>query len=68
MRKQNMVILLLEKSIVIRYNEGIGIKHLMANSRVPEFYAMKDIGMRKFWDGGILSNTPIKELFDASIT
>jgi predicted acylesterase/phospholipase RssA len=56
---------LLEKSIVIKYNEGIGIKHLMASSCGPEFYAYEDIDGRKFWDGGILSNTPVKELFDA---
>jgi predicted acylesterase/phospholipase RssA len=53
------------KPIVIKYNEGIGIKHLMASSCVPEFYVHEDLNGRKFWDGGLLSNTPIKELFDA---
>jgi predicted acylesterase/phospholipase RssA len=56
---------LLGKPIVIKYNEGIGIKHLMASSCVPEFYVYEDLNGRKFWDGGLLSNTPIKELFDA---
>ena len=51
--------------IVIKYNEGIGINHIMASSCVPEFYAYEDIEGRKFCDGGLLSNTPIKELFDA---
>ena len=44
---------------------GISIKHLRASSCIPEFYAYEDIEGRKYWDGGILSNTPIKELFDA---
>jgi predicted acylesterase/phospholipase RssA len=53
------------KPIVIKYNEGIGIKHLIASSCAPEFYIYEDLNGRKFWDGGLLSNTPIKELFDA---
>ena len=55
----------LGKSIIIRYDEGIGIKHLIASSSLPEVYAYEDIDGRKFWDGGLLSNTPIKELVDA---
>ena len=56
---------LLGKSIIIRYNEGIGIKHLIASSTMPEVYAFEDIEGHKFWDGGLLSNTPIKELLEA---
>ncbi|HEY7571778.1 MAG TPA: patatin-like phospholipase family protein [Nitrososphaeraceae archaeon] len=56
---------ILRKPIIIKYNEGIGIKHIMASSCVPEFYVYEDLNGRKFWDGGLLSNTPIKELFDA---
>ena len=55
----------LGKSITIRYNEGIGIKHLIASSTLPEVYAYEDIDGRKFWDGGLLSNTPVKELLEA---
>jgi NTE family protein len=55
----------LGKSIVIRYDEGIGIKHLIASSSLPEVYTYEDIDGRKFWDGGLLSNTPINELVDA---
>ena len=54
-----------EKSIIIKYNEGINIKHIIASSTLPEVYAYEDIDGRKFWDGGLLSNTPIKELLDA---
>jgi len=56
---------LLGKSIIIKYNEGIGIKHLMASSTLPEVYAYEEIEGRKFWDGGLLSNTPIRELLEA---
>jgi NTE family protein len=55
----------LGKSIVIKYNEGIGIKHLIASSTLPEVYAYEDIEGHKFWDGGLLSNTPVKELLEA---
>lgn len=52
----------LGKSITIQYNEGISIKHLMASSSIPEVYAYEKIDDRRFWDGGLLSNTPIREL------
>jgi NTE family protein len=55
---------LLGKSLIIKYNEGIGIKHLMASSTLPEVYAYEEIEGRKFWDGGLLSNTPIRELLE----
>jgi predicted acylesterase/phospholipase RssA len=55
----------LGKSIIIQYNEGIGIKHLIASSTLPEVYAYEEIDGHKFWDGGLLSNTPIKELVQA---
>ncbi len=32
---------------------------------MPEVYAYEDIDGRKFWDGGLMSNTPIKELIEA---
>ncbi len=32
---------------------------------MPEVYAYEDIDGRKFWDGGLMSNTPIKELIGA---
>jgi predicted acylesterase/phospholipase RssA len=55
----------LEKSITIKYDEGLDIKHLMASSTLPEFYGYEEIDGRKFWDGGLLSNTPIRELLEA---
>jgi len=55
----------LGKSITIQYNEGIDIKHLIASSSIPEVYAYEEINGHKFWDGGLISNTPIKELVEA---
>lgn len=55
----------LGKSIIIQYDEGIGIKHLMASSSIPEVYDYEEIDGHKFWDGGLLSNTPVKELVEA---
>jgi NTE family protein len=56
---------LLGKSIIVKYDEGLNIKHLMASSTLPEFYVYEEIDGRKFWDGGLLSNTPIRELLEA---
>jgi NTE family protein len=53
------------KSIIIKYDEGINIKHIIASSTLPEVYAYEDIDGHKFWDGGLLSNTPVRELLDA---
>ena len=51
-----------ENQIVIEYNEGINIQHVMASASLPDFYEYEKIDGREFWDGGILSNTPIREL------
>jgi NTE family protein len=45
--------------------EGIKVHHVMASASLPEFYEYEEIDRRKFWDGGILSNTPIRELIQA---
>jgi predicted acylesterase/phospholipase RssA len=44
---------------------GINIQHVMASASKPEFYDYEEISGRKFWDGGMLSNTPIRELIQA---
>lgn len=54
-----------QERIVIEYNEGINIQHVMASASLPEFYDYEKINGREFWDGGILSNTPIRELIQA---
>jgi NTE family protein len=54
-----------QERIVIEYNEGINMQHVMASASLPEFYDYEKINGREFWDGGILSNTPIRELIQA---
>jgi predicted acylesterase/phospholipase RssA len=44
---------------------GINIQHVMASASKPEFYDYEEISGHKFWDGGMLSNTPIRELIQA---
>lgn len=45
--------------------DGITIDHVMASGTIPLFYKFREIGRRKFCDGGILSNTPLRELLQA---
>jgi NTE family protein len=48
--------------------DGISIDHVMASGTIPIFYKFREIptkGGRKFCDGGILSNTPFRELLQA---
>jgi NTE family protein len=53
------------KPIVIEYEDGITIDQVMAGGALPELYDPKEIGGRKFWDGGVLVNTPLNELLSA---
>jgi NTE family protein len=50
---------------VIKYDEGINIDHIMASGTLPVFYDYKDLDGHKFWDGGLLSNTPFREFLQA---
>jgi predicted acylesterase/phospholipase RssA len=54
-----------QQPTVIEYDDGIKIQHVMASASLPEFYEYEEISGHKFWDGGILSNTPIRELIQA---
>jgi NTE family protein len=54
-----------QQPLVTQYNDGIKVQHVMASASLPEFYEYEETGGRKFWDGGILSNTPIRELIQA---
>jgi NTE family protein len=62
---------------VINYR-GITLDHIMASGTLPEFYdyakvptdiqtenVNSEIHTRCFWDGGLLSNTPFRELIQA---
>jgi NTE family protein len=54
-----------QQPIVIEYDDGIKLQHVMASASLPEFYEYEEISGHKFWDGGLLSNTPIRELIQA---
>lgn len=48
--------------------DGITIHHIMASGTLPIFYKFREIpkeGGSKFCDGGVLSNTPFRELLQA---
>jgi NTE family protein len=44
------------------YHEGITLKHVIASAAVPKNFAYEEINGYKYWDGGILSNTPVREV------
>ena len=47
--------------------DGITIDHIMASGTLPVFYEFRKLGesQRQFCDGGLLSNTPFRELLHA---
>lgn len=51
--------------MAIRYNKGINLEHVMASASFPIYFRYQEIEGRQFWDGGILSNTPLRELLHA---
>jgi NTE family protein len=44
--------------------EIIGPEHIMASGALPPALPMVKIGTDHFWDGGIVSNTPLQHLLD----
>jgi NTE family protein len=46
---------------IIRY-EGLMPEHVMASASFPLYFEYQKIAGRQFWDGGLLSNTPLREL------
>ena len=47
---------------IIKYPDGVSIDHVMASATIPIIYDYQEISGRKFWDGAVLSNTPLREL------
>ena len=45
-------------------NEVIGPEHVMASGALPPTLPMIKIGTDFYWDGGIVSNTPLQHLLD----
>ena len=52
----------------ITYENGINTDHVLASASVPKNFDYVDIKGRKFWDGGILSNTPLRETISEHIS
>lgn len=46
---------------IIQY-EGLMPEHIMASASFPLYFDYQKIAGRQFWDGGLLSNTPLREL------
>jgi len=57
----------IEKSreYLINYDQGIMPEHVMASASFPVFFDYQTVNGRRFWDGGILSNTPLREVLQA---
>ena len=45
-------------------HETIGPEHVAASGALPPALPMVKIGTDHFWDGGIVSNTPLQHLLD----
>jgi NTE family protein len=54
-----------EKRHAIFYEDGINVEHVIASTSIPIFYDYEEIDGHKFWDAGIVSNTPLRELIQA---
>lgn len=53
------------KSYTVEYENGIMTEHVMASASFPVYFDYELVDGRRFWDGGILSNTPLRELLQA---
>ncbi|GAB0113626.1 DUF3734 domain-containing protein [Acidisoma sp. C75] len=44
--------------------ERLGVSHILASGALPPAFPAIRVGEELFWDGGILSNTPVEAVFD----
>ncbi|HEX5187579.1 MAG TPA: patatin-like phospholipase family protein [Nitrososphaeraceae archaeon] len=49
----------------IKYDMGILKEHIMASASFPLYFDYEEVAGRKLCDGGVLSNTPLRELLQA---
>lgn len=49
----------------IRYDSGLESEHVMASGSFLVWFKYQEISGRRFWDGGLLSNTPLREVVQA---
>lgn len=48
-----------------RRSGGVQLAHIMASSSIPLFYDFEKIDGQEYCDGGVLSNTPLREVLQA---
>jgi predicted acylesterase/phospholipase RssA len=48
-----------------RHSGGVQLSHVMASSSIPLFYDFEIINREEYCDGGVLSNTPLREVLQA---
>jgi len=48
-----------------RRSGGVKLAHVMASASLPLFYKFEEIDGEEFCDGGVLSNTPLREVLQA---
>ena len=49
----------------VRLGGGVELAHVVASSSIPLFYEFEEIDGAEFCDGGVLSNTPLREVLQA---
>src|SRR5215208_4246518 len=48
-----------------RHSGGVKLAHILASSSIPLFYNFEEIDGDEYCDGGVLSNTPLREVLQA---
>ncbi len=48
-----------------RTDQRIGIEHVMASGALPPAFPMVQVGTDWYWDGGLVSNTPLQHVLEA---
>ncbi len=48
--------------------QPITVEHILASGALPPSFPMVDLGGEKYWDGGVFSNTPLKQAIDGYST
>ena len=49
-------------------NERLDVRHVMASGALPPGFPPVEIGGEQYWDGGLVSNTPLQYVLDQSGT
>jgi NTE family protein len=47
-----------------RSEQRIGVEHVMASGALPPALPMVEIGTDRYWDGGLVSNTPLQHVLE----